>query len=98
MYNKTLESKIFYRFLKKNHCLQSFAWNTITCRESSNKYSIGDFGKKNILGTLAKLYSISNAFTWDKTKEGWGYWNKLTKKLYIERDKIIRDIHILKPR
>ena len=66
----------FYRFLRKQHCLESYFNNLIkehvSWRGSKKQERIINHLKNATKGAL-----IIGAFSWCETKEGFSYWHKI---------------------
>lgn len=60
--------KIFISFLKRNNIFESFKENFIECHND-----IGMFNNIRI-----NEFTISSAFSWSKTPEGYAYWSEIS--------------------
>ena len=68
----------FIQFLKQNNAYEQYMLNFNNRSKMSKYYSKKAF-KKYFKFTEEKLL-ITNAFDWDKTKEGFDYWDKIDDK------------------
>lgn len=75
----SLETRYFYKFLKKHNCLRAFIKNILT----ENRYIIDK--NWSILEILTRYTTISVAFLWNGTEEGQQYWEELNTKWINER-------------
>lgn len=70
-----LEGNLLYKFLKRECCLREYIDNIIAF---SNKTT--DIENIEVIDFLKINNSISSAFVWQNTKQGHGYWEKISSK------------------
>lgn len=80
-----LETKLLYRFLKRNNALKQYIDNTI---EHRSKYPLRIDVKNVSFMDILREYDMSEAFPWTQSKEGYPYWAILNARFYT----LIREI------
>lgn len=88
-----IESKLLYKFLKKQGALCQYIKNCID-RHPSSKWRL----KEGILTFLSTypFFRIGSSFSWEDTEEGWRYWSALEEKYLLFRKSYLRDADKIK--
>ena len=73
----SLETRYFYKFLKRHGCLKKFVDNTLESHPERSKWSV--------MKILSNSNCIGIGFLWAASKEWDEYWSKLSEKWEIER-------------
>lgn len=83
-----IRGRFLYKFLKRNTCLQPYIENYMHERNTPRLKFYGKINRDSFQNVMGRV-TIMNAFAWANTKQGYGYWYRLSKKFEYEWNNIM---------